>query len=367
MKNFYFKASTLLLMAALMASCAKESVETTSGNTGRSILYKAAFGTNRPGGETRAKEMNVEGLIADNESLPVWVYFRSGTSAGTLFKSWSLTYLTTPTEHWSYNNDVDEIHPADDLMHFSVWPVENITTTGRDATGTPLLDNVDANSDGATFDYTVPALYLDQEDLLVAQANSTYANPSVQFTYHHALSQINFSVKGYTGVKITISNIKMGGICNKGTYSFETDKWSATAGDGAYDYVISPEEPGGPVGQTTGLDDKEVFFGNHDPGTDPEKDIRHANSLMLMPQSFEANTAAWFSFDYVLTNMDDVVLKSGVGVKVSLKDLAIGGNAPVWKEGNRYRYTIQFNKLNTISYTVQVNQWTVGNQAQTVQ
>jgi hypothetical protein len=346
MKKLFFRAGVTVLMTALISSCAKETVETPGDNFNRTIAYKAAFGANKPVAGTRAAEVNVDDLIDNNAMLPVWVYFRTGTSADNLFKSWSLTYLDAPVGHWSYNNDVDEIHPQDALMHFSVWPVANVTTESQDAQGNMILDNVDTTSDDATFDYTVPALHSAQEDLLVARANSTYAMPQAQFTYHHALSQINFAVKGYPGVKITIGGIEMGGIYNKGTYSFGTDKWSGLEGDGAYNYAIATAQSG----STTGLDDKEVLFGDGD------------NSLMLLPQSFVENTAAWFSFDYVLTNMDGVVLKSGADVKVALKDLA-----PVWENGSRYRYTIQFNELNTISYAVQVNPWKVEDQAPVVQ
>jgi hypothetical protein len=362
MKKNCFRAGAIILLGALTTGCARETVEIPD-NTDRKIAYKAAFGTNRPVAETRASEMNYDKLIANNAELPVWVYFRTGTSTSELFNSWSLTHLTTPVGHWSYNNDVDVIHPQDELVHFSVWPfTANVTTAGQDG-----LDGVNAASGEARFDYKVPELHSDQEDLLVARAYSIYSNPAAAFTYAHALSQINFSVKGYTGVKITIGDIKMGGIHDKGTYSFGTGGWSDLTGEGTYNYAISPERPGDPVGQTSGLDDREVFFGNHDAGTDAEKDIRHDNSLMLLPQNFEENTAAWFSFDYTLTNMDGIVLKSGDDVRVSLKDLLIDNNDPVWEGGRRYRYTIRFNTLNTISYTVDMNPWTVGNQAPVVQ
>jgi hypothetical protein len=352
MKKNFGTVSLAMMMALVATSCGKETIETPD-NTDSKIAYKAALGTNRPAA-TRAKEINVDRLIAGNAELPVWVYFKTGTSANNLFKKWSLTYLTTPDNHWSYNSDVDVIHPSDDLEHFSVWPVTNITTAND-------LD-MNAASGEATFEYLVPDLHTAQDDLLVAQKESTYSSPRVQFTYHHALSQINFSVKGYTGVKITISNIKMGDICNKATYSFATNTWSGHEGSGAYDYVIEADQAGDPVGQTTGDDDNEVFFGNHDTGVAAEKDIDHDNSLMLLPQNF-ANTDAWFSFDYVLTNMDGVVLKSDTGVTVPLKDLSTS----VWENGSRYRYTINFNTLNTISYDVTVSDWTESNQVNTQQ
>jgi hypothetical protein len=362
MKKIFFRAGATVLLTALVAGCAKETIETPD-NGDRKIVYKAAFGANRPDGGTRAAEIDDEGLRSGGAQLPVWAWFNGGTSVGNLFGNWSLTYLATPVGHWSYNNDVDVIHPADALTHFSVWPTKNVATASRDADDNILLDNVDVAGGDARFDYTVPALASDQEDLLVARANTTYNNPAATMVYAHALSQINFSVKGYAGVKITISDIKMGGLHDKATYSFGAGAWSDHGGSAAYGYQIVPELAGGPVGQTSGLDDREVFFGNHDAGDDAGKDVGHDNSLMLLPQDFAQNTGAWFSFDYVLTNMDGVVLKSGSDVEVPLKDL----QATAWEKGKRYRYTIRFNELNMISYNVAVSAWEKDNQSPAAQ
>ena len=360
MKNKILLPGAALVL--MLAGCAKESVETVGD---AKIAYKAAVGQNKTV-ESRASEIGgLEALEAiDKISMPVWVYFSSGTSSDKLFNTWNLQLVTSPTKHWSYNNDHDVFHPQDGLTHFSVWPVTNVAD--NEITGQKLYD-VNTTNNSAKFDYLVPNQHEQQEDLLGAVAATTYGAPTAKFTYQHLLSQINFAVGGHKGAIISISNIHMGNIYDKGTYDFGTGEWIIKPeGNGMYDYYIEVDTPDAMPGQTTGVSDtEEVFFGNHHVGD--TKDTKHNNSLMLLPQSFDKgqNEDAWFECDYLVQNMDGkTVVKSESDVRVYLKDIPFSDGA-AWTKGKRYRYTIRFNDMNVIRYTVDVDLWPEDNQGET--
>ncbi|WP_294586616.1 fimbrillin family protein [uncultured Bacteroides sp.] len=100
----------------------------------------------------------------------------------------------------------------------------------------PALDLVTPAAGYPTFDYTIKATSSEQEDLVVAaktdQTKVIAGENGVLLPFVHALTQVNFSIKGADAYTYKVSSITIAGVKNKGTYSFENGKWSALTVDG---------------------------------------------------------------------------------------------------------------------------------------
>ena len=93
-----------------------------------------------------------------------------------------------------------------------------------------------------SFTYTLQTI---QTDLLAAcvtdkaKTNSATSVGSVDLTFNHILTQINFKLQGKdTGFKYNVTSIKLSGVANSGTYTYNADKgaWSAQTGNEEYTY-----------------------------------------------------------------------------------------------------------------------------------
>lgn len=367
MKKIFLGMAAIPLCAIFATSCVKESVETPA-DAATYLSYSAATGGLTAGAESRAAEVrNTTDLHDDRLVMQVYDKYNNVWIASNEVY-WSVN-------KWVYNNGVSMIHPDEELVHYSVHPFE------AELKG----DEAAIEGHNATFDYEVPATHDQQQDLIVASANTsktTSAN-TAQMTYRHVLSQVNFSVIGMAGADIRIKNIKIGGLKNKGTYTFANGAigtWSNHDGTAEYDYIpeaetVSDEIQGGKLSSeylnldpgTTGGYDGEFFFGNHNANT--IKDVDHANSLMLLPQSLVNNDEAFFSFDYQIFNTaTGGDMKQGSMSPILLKGILINGQPPVWSPNKRYRYTIKFDTTNDafikLEYNASVSDWEPGNQGQ---
>lgn len=126
-----------------------------------------------------------------------------------------------------------------------------------------------------TLSFTIGATYNVQKDLVVAALSSTKPenNASVQLSFKHILTKVNFSYKPEDGYTYDITALSIKGL--KGgtaTYTFAADpiggEWLTESTDNSYDYPIS-------VGTT-------ATNGYYALGA-------AGSSLMLLPQSIAAN------------------------------------------------------------------------------
>lgn len=186
-------------------------------------------------------------------------------------------------------------------------------------------------------DYTVPAAAKSQEDLLVAQATGTFNTGTVNFTFSHALTQVNFSIKKKIAdtYKYVVTRVSLTDIGSKATYNFENG-WGATNTPIAYACELSTDNTKNSLSANDNTTTANL-------GTEP---------LMLLPQTL---TTANIVIEYkILDANDSECYETPEGGKViSIKD-------EVWNPNKKMRYTLVLtNDATPISWEVtDVNGWT---------
>lgn len=249
---------------------------------------------------TRATEVNLDGL--KNIGFKVYAY-NTGTSqsgTGVLNKpimenesvTWNTDKWTSAKYYWPSTGNV---------QFFAYSSKSDLTLTASATDNYPTL-----------VDYTVPASASDQEDLLIAKAtDQTKASSStINFAFSHALTQVNFSIKGEDDLKYTVSEIKLSGIGNKGTYKYEDNTWTVT---GSENYVCA---------MSTTTADNEVTGTTAKPvGTEP---------LMLLPQTL---TNAKVIVSYVVTDSNGNEVYEAIDKESSI--------TTIWSPGKKVRYTLE--------------------------
>lgn len=184
--------------------------------------------------------------------------------------------------------------------------------------------------------YTVPAAAASQEDLLVANATGTIATSTVSFTFTHALTQVNFSIKKKTAdtYKYVVTKLSLTGIGSKATYNYESG-WGTTELPIAYDCLLDSEENNNSISANDNTTTVNL-------GTEP---------LMLLPQTL---TAANIVIEYkILDDKGSEYYKTPEGgTKISI--------AETWSPNKKMRYTLALtNDATQISWGVtDVNGWT---------
>lgn len=178
-------------------------------------------------------------------------------------------------------------------------------------------------------DYTVPALASAQEDLLIAQAtDKTKVSATIDFVFSHALTQVNFSIKGEDDLKYTVNEIKLSGIGNKGTYKYENNTWTVT-GSETYICAISATPADNLVIGTTA---KSVS----------------SEPLMLLPQKL---TTAKVIVSYIVTDSNNNEVYKAIDKESSI--------TTTWNPGKKVRYTLELtNDATEIGWNVtSVDEW----------
>lgn len=178
-------------------------------------------------------------------------------------------------------------------------------------------------------DYTVPALASAQEDLLIANAtDKTKVSATIDFVFSHALTQVNFSIKGEDDLKYTVNEIKLSGIGNKGTYKYENNTWTVT-GSETYICAISATPADNLVIGTTA---KSVS----------------SEPLMLLPQKL---TTAKVIVSYIVTDSNNNEVYKAIDKESSI--------TTTWNPGKKVRYTLELtNDATEIGWNVtSVDEW----------
>jgi hypothetical protein len=324
MKKILLGFAALPMLAMLATSCTNEIVESKDDKV---IKFSTAVGK-----QTRATEITIESLQnTSGVELNVRSYEDGNNAVTDPHLELSLTYVGG---NWTYS--ASHFHPIFGLTHYSIYPEDYVTsrTAVFDAGKDKMVES---------FDYTVATDPAAQKDLMVASANTTSEtemSSTAVLVYNHILSQVNFAIQGQEGLYISISNIKVSGVLNSGTYTFGSG-WGPLAGAGNYDYT--------PLTQTTDGSGDILYLGN---ATGFGGSLNNNNALMLMPQDLTLGSGK-FSFDYEIKNVDDIILAEGTDI-----DVPFSGLTPnVWEQGKRYLYTLDFEEIHYIKYTVSVVSW----------
>lgn len=267
---------------------------------------------------TRATEVNLDGL--KNIGFKVYAY-NTGTSqsgTGVLNKpimenesvTWNTDKWTSAKYYWPSTGNV---------QFFAYSSKSDLTLTASETDKYPTL-----------VDYTVPASASEQEDLLIAKAtDQTKASSTINFVFSHALTQVNFSIKATDNLNYTVSEIKLSGIGNNGTYKYEDNSWTTVSGTETYACVLSTTTANNEV---TGTTAKPV-------GTEP---------LMLLPQTL---TNAKVIVSYVVTDSNGNEVYKATGKESSI--------TAEWSPGKKVRYTLELtNDATEIGWDVTfVDEW----------
>lgn len=312
MKKILFVA----LAAATMMSCTENEVIENAGNK-KVVKFGTAVSST-----TRAAITDITALQASG--FTVYAYNTGADAAGTgvlnkvfmdnLAVSYSApNWAFTGTYYW----------PLDQKIQFFAY--------ATDAAATYKAETTDKYP---TITYTIAETSAAQKDFVVAKAtDQTQATSEngVKLTFDHALTQVNFSVKGDDAdLTYKVTSIEIAGVANVGTYSYATDTWTATGTAGTYSYPIDANAS---VTGTTAV-------------ALEQKD----GALMLMPQTLPAD--AKINIVYQVFNADDVAVSKVITTSVPLKDTI------AWGEGKKIRYTLTLaNNAAKVSFGAEVGDW----------
>lgn len=319
-QNKMKKLFLFLAIAAIgFASCSDDQIDDSPSNS--RIGFKTMIGKN---GNLKVAEL----LNANFADFKVSAYYTGATPMGaavSLQKYLSNISVTKPAATWIYSNDY--YWPATGNLQFFAYRGTLDAPLAETSTGYP------------TFDYTVKAV-ASQEDLIVAEGiDKTIAVPTVPFTFSHALTQINFSVKGaVAGPTYRIKKIELKNVVNKGTFKYGADfaaaSWtpSAILADKA-NYVYYNDATTGTLVNTS-----LVSFGNGNP---------LSTALMLLPQT---------SANFVIEVTYDVEIE-GIDIKEN-KVATITLPSTTWNKGKKIRYNLTVPVEGTrIEFTATVSPW----------
>jgi len=316
-KSVLWSVALLPLLMLLASSCSQEVVESKKDRTNQ-IAFKAAVGKQTV---TKAQEF-LNSSWTNGNSFVIHAF----NTGGAAFTPSTFT-LTYNSGSWSYGTPV--LHPGPgitSLTYYAYYPATGVTT--------PTFNGTDGS-----FGYTIQST---QVDLIATKTVSNLA--AVTLTFNHLLSQVNFAIKGFDGVKIEVKNISVNGVKNSGTFAYNAAGWSSLSGSASYNYT--------PVGSAiTDGTDAILYLGNK--GGTNQADNNNANALMLMPQPLGTAT---IKFDYEIKNaISEVVMDAANNVEVDLIDLVAN-----WLPGKRYLFLLDFSSLlseDYITFTVVVNEW----------
>lgn len=306
MKKFMFAA-----MAALaITSCSQnEEIENQGGKT--EIGFTTAVG----------KSSRVAPTTNDNfTKFMVYGYNTADANMaiGTALSSTPFMDAATATktgETWGIDKGPFYWPMTDKIQFFAFSPTEKVTYAAP-TTGYPTLD------------YTIQA-GASQVDLLAVKAeNQTKisAQAGVNLLFKHILTRINFSVQ-YMDANATyaVTEIKLTGVNDKGTYSYANGKWSATSGTTTYTYA-------GAYGGTA--DNGVVDCSTAD------------NSLMLMPQTPPVGAKITVTYSAVANGATTFAGTKEIDLTVE------------WGTGKNIRYTLQLNSdAAEIGFIPKVENW----------
>jgi len=302
-KQIMFMAMT----AMLIASCSSDDVVST--NTGRAIDFRTSVGTR--GTETTTDNITKFWVTAIDEAGAN--YFSKQEykkeKEGEFFTS-------TPLYYW----------PVGTLNFFAYSPSET------DLGATVTIDKDTKN----LADFSPATEIANQKDFVTATASGTRAaneTNGVELSFAHQLSQIEIKAKNTnTGYIYTVVGVRIGKPVSKGTFTFDTNKWTLTTTEKtnyAVEYTTPPRILGTEAATMMGTAN---------------------NNAMLLPQQL----VAWASATDKTNNANGAYI--ALKIQITTKDgarvypakakgdydwAAVAINTK-WEAGKKYVYTLDF-------------------------
>lgn len=304
------KQILLAALAALAITGCSQSDDATAPDNDSQITFNTVVNKS-----TRATAM-----VTDNfTNFTVYGYNPEGSFDGTaaLGSPFMDAVAATKTEGWALAGGPYYWPAKGNVQFFAYSPATNVKTYAvGDPAGFP------------SFTYTIQS---EQEDLLAAQALNTAKNGNaVQLSFSHVLTQINFSATLDAGFKYDVTDIKVKGINNEGTFTYAAAKgaWSATKGSVDYTYA-------GNFAAT--VTDNTVNFSS---GT---------NALMLLPQTLPAGATIEVTYKVTPVGSEIAVFDGTNSVDIS---------GITWAPGQNIRYKLGLpSEAQAVSFEPIVGDW----------
>lgn len=300
-KQIMFMAMT----AMLIASCSSDDVVST--NTGRAIDFRTSVGTR--GTETTTTNIDKFWVTAIDGAGANYFSQQEFTKDGEFFTS-------SPLYYW----------PAGELKFFAYSP------SATDLGGALTISNTTKELK----DFSPATEIAEQKDFVTATTSGTRAaneTKGVKLTFAHQLSQIEIKAKNTnTGYIYTVVGVRIGKPVSKGTFTFDTNKWTLTTTEKtnyAVEYTTPPRILGAEAATMMGTAN---------------------NNAMLLPQQL----VAWASATDKTNNANGAYI--ALKIQITTKDgarvypakakgdydwaaVAINTN---WEAGKKYVYTLDF-------------------------
>ncbi len=188
--------------------------------------------------------------------------------------------------------------------------------------------------------YTVPELFNEQVDLLVATPRKDIypqASGKINMEFNHALSKVSFSIKGNPTLMVT--SITLTGIQGNGTLTFDDNdavQWS----DNTKSQSFTVSAGGGLINEL--ITDATI-----------SKNITTDDGyLFMIPQTLTESA----SLQVTVTNPDD---------KTDVETTTFSLSGDVWDPSRYYTYTIDITHNKIESFTVSVSDWYEGDDKDT--
>ena len=298
-KQIMFMAMT----AMLIASCSSDDVVST--NTGRAIDFRTSVGTR--GSETTTDNIDKFWVTAIDGNNANYFSKQEFTKDGAFFTS-------SPLYYW----------PAGTLNFFAYSPSET------DLGATVTIDKDTKN----LADFSPATEIANQKDFVTATASGTRAaneTNGVELTFAHQLSQIEIKAKNTnTGYIYKVVGVRIGKPVSKGTFAFDTNKWTLTTTEKtnyAVEYATTPR---------TLTKNAATMMGTAN------------DNAMLLPQQLVAwtpetdkantNKGAYIALKIQITTKDGARVYPAKG-DYDWAAVAIDTN---WAAGKKYVYTLDF-------------------------
>lgn len=263
-----------------MAGCSSEDeVSTLIANSDNAINFGTYVGK-----QTKALDKTA---FAAGDNFGVLAYYGAGTFEANFMSNEKIS--TTDGKAWTYSNK--RYWPEDESVSFVAYHPHSTTaptiTTG--ATAIPFtVDDDPAKQVDFMWSTVKGATKTDKNGSAInGETNTTTDATNVPFLFQHGLSKVLFAAKlgaaSYPGATINITDIKISGIKNSGTFTIPADltagSW-ATPGTDTKDYIVLEK------GTTNVASNTETSVGT---------------SLLMIPQDVAGKTIE-ISYEIVYTN-----------------------------------------------------------------
>lgn len=294
----------MAMTAMLIASCSSDDVVST--NTGRAIDFRTSVGTR--GSETTTDNIDKFWVTAIDGNNANYFSKQEFTKDGAFFTS-------SPLYYW----------PAGTLNFFAYSPSET------DLGATVTIDKDTKN----LADFSPATEIANQKDFVTATASGTRAaneTNGVELTFDHRLSQIEIKAKNTnTGYIYKVVGVRIGKPVSKGTFAFDTNKWTLTTTEKtnyAVEYATTPR---------TLTKNAATMMGTAN------------DNAMLLPQQLVAwtpetdkantNKGAYIALKIQITTASGARVYPAKGKEYDWAAVAVGTN---WEAGKKYVYTLDF-------------------------